>query len=787
MMTTTTLANAMRTMTALAALCLLLATAQAADNPPADGLRLPEQRYDYIVKLLERKYYDLAAEQSELFLRLYPDSPLAEDVAICAINANLSLPKPNCRKAASLIHDCLKKHPKTKRRRALRLQLAKCYMDMGSPAAAIVHFTPLSKGNDGIAEEAAYLAARCHIDLKQNERALPLLERLASLPLDSRHPYSIDALRYLAEHKQAAGDYAGALKDCRALLSSKELPRDLRNRTYLTAGGICFQHLADYQQADDFFGRYLAESDGAEGRAAVVRRMLECRYQLKKYDDFLALAARYCHDYPGISAKDTDLYLKMANLRQQRDELDQALPLLEELYDKHPLPPQMREQVFLAYVNGLAATGAFGKMRAAISKYLEDTPNTPRRAWLLAMDGDAAMSMKDDDGAIASFRQAVPLFSSTPESFQAYSRKLAYLLQKSRQFSEAAMVWRQLADTLPQDDSAMPMFCAAQCLKEAGSLEESKAILDALIKRIGPLAAAEKKGILHLRYDLAIAEKDHGCAIRCVDALAQLADGPDRFKYLCAMAMLQFHVKQPEAAAAAWAQALKIDGIDKDRRHAVLQKLTYLEMRLGRVEDALAHAEELLDGAPSTTPVSPELLGEIAQFARRNSRRTLAADALRLAIAAPECPEEARTRHCVQLAELLVQDSPGDAQKLLEELYPPTGKAADGYFADIEALVAELAIRQKQYDKALDYAGRSLERRNEKTVLDSTIPRALWAKAIALHEFAHDSKMALKFATPCYIMYGKYTPYSTECAELARKIYRAKGDHAAADAIKLDP
>lgn len=756
---------------------ILGATAPA--PAPQDGLNLPEQRHDYIVKLLERRHYDLVLEQADLFLRLHGDSPLGDDVERCAITACLAATPPDYAHAAQRITGYLRRHKKSPHQRQYRLQLGLCYLNTKQPETALKYLLPLTKDQDGTAESALYYAAHCYLALQNRDAATPLLDRLAQLPLSARHPLRIAAARYIANAKSAAGDHSGAAAIYGSILQSKDLEQDVRAETLFAAAILAFRRLQDYALAAEYLGAFIAENPRSPQNREARRLLIDCRLQLHDDDSFAALAEQYRRDFPAEAQRDLNLCWQTAAMHLRHSAPHSAIPLLKNIFSDPHCTSNMREAAIMSYAGALHAVGDYRAVRQCIGEFLASSPNSAHKPFLLALDGDAALALKDDETAIDSYSRALPLLTASPALYCTVGQKLAALQQQHLNWAGAAGTWESVAAAAPDAERPPLLLRAASCYQQVPDPAKATAIIDPLLKTPQALSPQLRIAARRLRYDLAVAQKDGRSALENVQALVELAEGQDKFDYLMLMARLQINAANHAAAIETCKNALLLPALTPRQHADVLIFLIYWELRRKEEKAALDHANELFALSVSP-PIPPQLLDIIASTARRHQNTVLSSQAAQYAIAQPDCPDRLRLKLTLVLAENSLDTAPEKARELANGLL---GGSASPSQPDAEAILAETELAAGNPEDALIHANRALAPAPE-TILSNTIPRALWVKATVLLKRDRAADEALRFATPAYLMYGNCQPYAERCRQIAREIYQGRGDENALRMLK---
>ncbi len=343
------------------------------------------------------------------------------------------------------------------------------------------------------------------------------------------------------------------------------------------------------------------------------------------------------------------------------------------------------------------------------------------------------------------------------------------MLQNEKQFPEAALVWKQLADVTKDESVYSLRLNAAQCYYQAKNFIDAKMLSAQLISASNAPDDVIKHALL-LQCRIALdAEKNYADALKCLTALADRTQSVEKFNYLCTLAALNLQLKRTDDAIASYRAALEISDAPSADRAKVLLQLTYLELLQSQYDAALEHAGALFACSPQ--PAIPTgLLNNIAKIATNAGKTKLAQDAWLRIIDSADAQESLKQKSRLQLAESYLPDTPENAQQHLAQF-----ANASELSPDAEALFAEIAVSQKHYDRAFMHANRALGSA-QNAILEKTAARALWAKAYALHEGDHASKQALDFAIPCFVMYEKCEPYASNCRKLAIEIYRAIGD-----------
>ncbi len=732
-----------------------------AQNSP-DGVRSPEELHAYIVGLSSRSFDDLVIQQVKVFQLRYPKHPLSREIAELGILSLSRQKRPQ--EVAAAIATYLTEWPQSPRREDYLQYAGESYLAVKRYADAKQCFEELLKSKSGRRrEEAQSQLALCLLELGNSYAAVKYLEELSKKELKADRPARILAREYLAHQKVKSGEYASALKDYQELLKTDFLPHENRGSVLLAAAQLAYQHLRDYKEAADLYGKFIAEYPSDKQLVVIRRCLLECQFQLKQYSTFLRLAQEYFRIHPTEAQSDVALIWLTAQACRMSNLEAQAVTWLNRLLQKKELSAQLQQRATSQLIECLVTLQRMDQVITNGKKYLQDYPNAVDKARIARLVGFAAESSQQDDLAKEFYQKSYTWSAEDAEFHQAVGINLVNVLLRLKKWSAASLLTEELANTAPDLEKAPMLYRAAAYAAQAPDHKRSLQLCQALLKRWPGNGETQRSAML-LLLQSAKALKLYPLAESTVESFLKFADA--QWQWHHELAILRLIQQNYQGATTAFHDCLQtMPATENQNRGAILA--TYVQLLL-----FLKHNDEALKYAPQLLQYNS---GKVLDDTVLSNLSTLASDSKDFALAAKIAAKRlenpaltAETSEAVLFFQADMKNRCGDvkaAAELLQQIANLRRSTNRPPMPAASALAAELALKTKEYSTALIHAENAL--RSPEAIPPQELLRAQLVKAQLLYERDKDLDGAFRFATLVFIRSPETNDYVINALRLA--------------------
>ena len=728
----------------------------------------PDDLYTYIQELHARKYDDTLLDKAALFLKRYPDHTYAEPVR----QIQIAVLNRHQRHAETLeaIRQYLEKFPNSPQREAYRRLEGACHYSQKNFAAAAECFLEVSQNAkaEEVREDATLALAQCHQVLKQTADATRLYQTLVALPLADGRPARLQARVQYINILQNENNHREALRLCQELLAFKPTPADLRQALLYQAANLALRIGEDLPLAEQLYAAFLVEAPRHPAANAALRQLCVCKFRLKKFEEFLELAARYRAQLPpGTEDPQLDFDTVEALMSLQRHA--EALPVLRKIIEAPQNSEELLRKARYYEFTALATLQKDAEVLERGDAFLADYPNFPyKTAILRQLVVTSAQDPAARQRTRAYLESLLPLLTGDREATEQYGFLLAQHYEAEQLWNLAADLLEKLARDADPAQRATFLMRAAQNANLLPDFERARRLLDAA-RAIPELPAEQFVMASELLYRFADEANQPQVAAQTAREALEKATARERTVWLTRLGNHFLQANQYDQAANCYGQALATPEMPADARCKLLPTQVQLLMVTKRSDELFELLPEFY--AQPALPLRPQVCEDLANYCADAKRHDFAHAAWERLLLNSEITAEQERRAVIRLAELELDAQPKDAQQRLQTLLADCERLGVPAPADAYAILAEIHLRAKEYDLTLMNVDRALEKERPAIFETRTATRAWWVKAQFLYECRHDLAAAKSTASLAGLLKTDQT-YSPRALQLIVQILR---------------
>ncbi len=748
---------------------LLLSLGIASAQHQVEDISDPEQHFLYAAGLMQRKFYDLAEPQLQLFLQRYPTHERAQEahkLLVHCSHAQGQIPE-----TLAAIESFRKNWPDDPLNEHLTTIQAVIKFTQKDYLAASKCFTELRQSQDPqTVELAIYHLGQCQLELNNYDQALALFKLLADRPLTEGWPYRPYSAYFVGKDAFKKGDNETASAIFAKIVGGKGIPNNIKEDALIRVADLEFGQ-QNYSAALKYLDEFLVFFPERPAHQYIRLQRTFCFYQLREFAKVVATAADWRKLFP--DSENFELDVVQADALCELKRYAEALPLYWQAGLNKANPEKHRQHCLLQAVECLHSLQRYPELLLRGQEFLQEFPNIPEKGSVLFKMGRAAQALQDLDNAEKLYRQSLEFYVGETENYLVVANALLRCLEQAQKWSAGAAVARRISEKIATDQQSSYRLQAATLESQ---LENWPAVKNdcQFILRNWPEDLTVKQDTLHLLANASIALQEYPQAKQHLLGLQKIAQSDLQGRVALLLAEVMLNLKEDHAAVEILEQARRLPKLPPDEELEITVLLIRIYLSQNNSNAAFPLTEKILawPEVAKKTLVTPLMWLEIGICHRQKGKFSGAVAALQHAYA-QAVDSLLRNSAVNNLAEVYLQlNQFAEAENVLSEIIARNQREDFANSQDLYSLLAEASYALQHYDQAFAAVEKCFKEATDGNL--RAITRARWIMARLLFEVEKDPENALPYSIRCFVLANDEL-YSPKAMELAIRISLALG------------